>query len=324
MPATTPTVFVTGATGEIGTKLLSLLQSSNIPTRVLCRRQDQADRFNQQPQVEAVLGDLTQPAAALASHMAGCKTLFLLTPPAPNQLAMETALVDAAIATGTVGFVVKIAASDQRPRTAVPWAQAHYLAEEYMREACGRAGVRWTSLRPSGFMSNLMTAAPAIRKGFLPQTSGDGRAPWVDTADIAAVAHRVILDGPTKHAGRAYVLTGPERLNMSEFAASLSRAIGHRVRYLHLPSRVFRRMVKLGGRVDDFMVDGLVAQFVEIVRAGDDVDVSRDVEEILGRLATSVEQWGARNRERLEGFDVLPYIASGFVVGMAVLGYLVW
>lgn len=175
----TPTVFVTGATGEIGSKLLSLLQSSNTPTRVLCRRQDQADKFNQQPLVEAALGNLNQSVEALASHVSGCKTFFLLTPPGPNQLDMEISCVNAAISSGTVEFIVKIAASDQRAETDVPWAKAHFFAEKYMREACDKAGVKWTSLRPSGFMSNLLTTAPAIRKGFLPQTSGDGRDPWV-------------------------------------------------------------------------------------------------------------------------------------------------
>lgn len=174
-----PTVFVTGATGEIGSKLLSFLQSSNTPTRVLCRRKDQADNFNQQLLVEAALGNLIQPVEALASHMSGCKTLFLLTPPGPNQLDMEINCINAAISSGTVEFIVKIAASDQRAETDVPWAKAHFFAEKYMREACDKAGVKWASLRPSGFMSNLLTTAPAIRKGFLPQTSGDGRDPWV-------------------------------------------------------------------------------------------------------------------------------------------------
>lgn len=144
-----------------------------------------------------------------------------------------------------------------------------------------------------------------------------------DTADVAAVAHRVILDGPAKHAGKVYNLTGPQRLNMSEFAAIFSLTIGHHVRYLHLPSPVFKQMVKLGG-ADDFMANGLVAQFVEIVRAEEDVDVSRDIQEILGRPATSVEQWSARNRDKFEGFDVMPYIASGLTVSVAVLGYLAW
>lgn len=179
MLSVTPTVFITGATGEVGSKLLSLLQSSNTPTRVLCRRQDQADKFNQQPLVEAALGNLNQSVEALASHMSGCKTFFLLTPPVSNQLDMEINSVNAAISSGTVEFIVKIAASDQRAETDVPWAKAHFFAEKYMREACDKAGVKWTSLRPSGFMSNLLTTAPAIKKGFLPQTSGDGRGPWV-------------------------------------------------------------------------------------------------------------------------------------------------
>lgn len=142
-----------------------------------------------------------------------------------------------------------------------------------------------------------------------------------DTADVAAVAHRVILDGPSKHASKVYNLTGPQRLNMSELAAIFSRTIGHHVRYLHLPGPIFKRMVKLGG-ADDFMANGLVAQFVEIVRENDDVEVSYDVQEITGRPATSVEQWSERNRDKFEGLDVAPYIASGLVVGVAVLVYL--
>lgn len=142
-----------------------------------------------------------------------------------------------------------------------------------------------------------------------------------DTADVAAVAHRVILDGPAKHASKVYNLTGPQRLNMSEVAAIFSRTIGHHVRYLHLPAPVFKRMVKLGG-ADDFMANGLVAQFVEIVRENDDVEVSNDIQEILGRPATSVEKWSERNRDKFEGFDVVPYLASGLVAGVAVLVYL--
>lgn len=129
--------------------------------------------------MEAALGNLNQSVGALASHMSGCKTLFLLTPPAPTQLDMETNSIDAAISSGTVEFIVKIAASDQRPETDAPWAKAHFFAEKHMREACDKADIKWTSLRPSGFMSNLLAAAAGIQKGLLPQTSGDGRTPWV-------------------------------------------------------------------------------------------------------------------------------------------------
>lgn len=175
MLSTTPTVFLTGATGDVGSKTLALLQSTNTPTRVICRRQAQADRLNHQDGVEAVVGNLNDPVETLASLITGCKTFFLLTAAVPEQTTQELTAIDAAIASGSVEFIVKIAASDLRDDTAVPWAKAHAAAERYLRERCDEAGVKWTSLRASGFMSNFLPSAPAIQKGFLPQTSGDGR-----------------------------------------------------------------------------------------------------------------------------------------------------
>lgn len=141
MLSMTPTAFVTGATGEIGSQLVSLLQSSNTPTRVLCRRQDQVDNFNQRPLVEAALGNLNQSVEAFASQMSGCKTLFLLTPPASNQLDMEVNSVDAAISCGTIEFIVKIAASDQRLRRTCRGRKPTFLP----RSICGRLVTRRAS-----------------------------------------------------------------------------------------------------------------------------------------------------------------------------------
>lgn len=144
-----------------------------------------------------------------------------------------------------------------------------------------------------------------------------------DTTDIAATAHRVMLDGPEKHDGQIYVLTGPRLINMPELATILSRKIGHRVRYLHLPSPFFKQLVKLGG-ADEFMAEGLVAQFVEIVRPGlEGVEVSADIETITGRPATSFEEWASRHKQKFEGCDIGLYVASGLIAGFAVVGYLV-
>lgn len=172
-------VFLTGATGDIGGQTLALLQSTDTPTRVLCRRQAQVDKFNQQAGVKAVLGNLNDSVEKLASYMGGCTILFLLTAAGPEQLAQEINGIDAAIASKTVKFIVKISAADLRGDGNVPWAVAHFHAERHMREQCDRAGVKWTSLRPSGFVNNFLQSASAIQKGFLPQTSGDGRAGWV-------------------------------------------------------------------------------------------------------------------------------------------------
>lgn len=118
------------------------------------------------------------------------------------------------------------------------------------------------------------------------------------------------------------MLTGPRLLNMPETAAVFSRVIGHNVCYLHLPGPIFKRMLKLGG-ADEFMANGLVAQFVEIIRPGlEGIEVSADIEGITGRPATSLGEWAARNRDKFEGFDAGPYVVSGIVVGVAAVGFL--
>ncbi|KAJ4387267.1 hypothetical protein N0V93_007856 [Gnomoniopsis smithogilvyi] len=324
MSSSATKVFLTGATGDVGSQTLALLQSTQTPTRILCRRQAQADRFNQQAGVEAIVGNLNDPVEKLASYMAGCTTLFLLTAAIPEQLAQEISAIDAAVASKSIKFIVKISAGDLREDGNVPWTHSHFHAEKHMREQCDRAGLLWTSLRASGFMSNFLQSVPAIQKGFLPQTSGNGRAGWVDTADIAVVAHRVILDGPKNHAGQVYVLTGPRLINMPELATILSQGIGHRVRYLHLPSPIFKQLLKLGG-ADEFMANGLVAQFVEIIRPGlEGVDVSNDIENITGKRATSFEEWVAKNEDKFKGFDTGLYIASCLVAGAAVVGLFVF
>lgn len=179
MSSSTTHVFLTGATGDVGSQTLALLQSTNTPTRILCRRQAQADKFNQQTGVEAIVGNLNDPVEKLASYMLGCTTFFLLTAAGPEQLAQERNAIDAAIASHSVKFIVKVSAGDLREDGNVPWTHSHFFVEKHMREQCNRAGLIWTSLRASGFMSNFLQSAPAIQKGFLPQTSGNGRAGWV-------------------------------------------------------------------------------------------------------------------------------------------------
>lgn len=131
-----------------------------------------------------------------------------------------------------------------------------------------------------------------------------------------------MIDGPTIHAGKVYVLTGPRLVNMPELAERLSKEIGHKVRYLHLPGPIFKRLLKLGG-MDEFWANGLVAQFVEIIRPGlEGVEVSTDIEKITGRKATSFEEWVARNKQNFGGFDAGPYIAAGAIGVLAALTFL--
>ncbi len=188
-------ILVCGATGGIGGELCKLLKAAGAPFRAMARRQEQVDRFRQQG-MDAVLGDFDRPET-LAAAMQGCDTMFLITPPNPDQFTQETGAIDAAKRAG-VGRVVKISASDGNVRTPVPWARTHALIDHHLRAA----GIGWTLLKPTAFMQNFLWFKKPIAKGFLPQVTGDGSVSWVDTRDVARVAAAVLTQ--EGHAGATY------------------------------------------------------------------------------------------------------------------------
>ncbi len=69
--------FVTGGTGFVGQRLISLLQSEGWRVRVLVRRLERAEPLSKAG-LELVLGDLSMPASQLASSMRGADVVFHL------------------------------------------------------------------------------------------------------------------------------------------------------------------------------------------------------------------------------------------------------
>ena len=282
-------ILVTGATGGIGRQLVDRLTVAGAPVVAMCRRQKQIDDFAAQG-ITAVRGDL-EDTASLQAAMAGADRLFLLTFPGPTQRQQGRNAVEAAVAAG-VRRVVHLSTADANPRSAIPWAAAPAATDELLKASA----LEWTLLKPTAFMQNLAQSALPIRYGLLPQTSGRGQVGWIDTADIAAVATEVLLhDG---HQNRELILTGPQLLSMPQVAAELSTVIGHRVRYVHLPSRVFSTLLRLSG-TDVFTARGLRHQFVDVFRNGqDDGAVMTDtVHAVTGTPPRSIRDFAQSHRE---------------------------
>lgn len=265
-------ILVSGATGGIGGEVCRLLKQAGTPFRAMGRKQEQVDRFREQG-MDAVLGDFDRPET-LAAAMQGVDTMFLITPPTPQQIEQETGAIDAAKRAG-VGRIVKVSASDGNVRSPVPWARSHALIDHHLRGS----GIGWTILKPTAFMQNFLWFKDPIARGFLPQVTGSGSVSWVDTRDVARVAAAVLSkDG---HEGATYFLTGPETLDMREAASRLSKVVGHKVRYLDLPSPVFRALLRLTGN-SRWMAKGLVVQFADVVAGHHDIDPTFEIERLTG------------------------------------------
>lgn len=292
-------ILVTGATGDIGGHLVQALHTRGAPFAVMCRRPEQREAFAARG-IEAVAGDFAD-SQSLTAAVVGIKQLFLLAPGGQDQYEQDRTAIDAAVAAG-VHHVVKLSTLDANPTSAIPWARDHARADTYL----AGTGVRWTRLAPGAFTKNILELAPAIRRGLLPGTSGNGATSWVDVRDIGEAAARILTDRSLQGevTGRTYILTGTHPLSFPEIATILSTELGHRVRYLHLPGPLMLAALRASG-VAGWQARGLVHQFIDVVRHGADHGrvYTDDLEHLLERtprgfadLAT--EHRGELSRER--------------------------
>jgi uncharacterized protein YbjT (DUF2867 family) len=241
-------ILVTGGTGLIGSEVVRLLSQAGVPTRALVRDPHTGPEL---PGVTWVIGDLTKPET-LPSAFAGCTKLFLLTGNSENAYELQRHALAAARQAGVIQ-VVKLSAFGASPRSNSMIGRMHYQIETELQAS----GLAWTMLRPHHFMQNLLGQADnIIDDGVVYSSSGDGKIPFVDTRDIAAVA-LVTLSQPG-HTGKKYVVTGGHALSYRQATDILGQAIGRPLRFIDEPFDEARaRLMKAGQPA--WLVDSLLA-----------------------------------------------------------------
>ena len=203
-------ILVTGGTGEIGSEVLRLLSQAGIPARALTRKLQKAQAL---AGITWVAGDLARPET-LTTAFEGARTVFLLTHYLEDMVELQHNAIAAARAAG-VSHVVKVSAFAATPHSRAPIGRWHYQVEMELQES----GLAWTMLRPHHFMQNLLAQAEyVVKDGAIYSPSGDGKIPYVDARDVAAVAF-VTLTQPGHH-GKTYVVTGSEAISFGKLRRS--------------------------------------------------------------------------------------------------------
>lgn len=275
-----PSILLTGATGTIGSELTRLLAEQGVPVRLFVRTPEKALTA---PTVELVQGDLSD-RASIAAALDGIETLFLLSSPSEDQVALQGNAVAAAREAG-VNHIVKVAALGTDLDSPVALARWHGQTEQQIREA----GVAYTFLRPHSFMQNLLGSVPTIQaQGAFYGVMGDAKISIVDARDVAAVA-AAVLTNPAAHTDQVYSITGPEALSYPEMAAQLSEALSRSVQYVDVPVEAYRQ-----GMIDAGLPAWLAADLATLGQyfaTGAAAAVSPVVREVTGRPGTSFRRF---------------------------------
>ncbi|TCT25177.1 SDR family oxidoreductase [Thermomonas haemolytica] len=279
-----PTILATGATGNIGRTLIEYLQKAPSTASVIAAS----------PSGQPVAGAPGRALNLLDAHsaraaMQGVECLFLLTPAHPEMEAMTAHAVRAAQAAG-VQHIVRISGAGADPKSDIAIAQLQGRCDQIVIDS----GIAYTLLRPKNFMQNFTTfLRDMIRSGTVYSSQGDGRVPFIDARDIAAVAARVLLE-PMAHAGKVYTLTGPQALTNAEALAVIAEHIGRPIELVAISEEQAVVGMRQAGMPEPLVQ--AMSSLNRIIAAGWVAEVTDDVPRLLGRPATAWPDFVAEHR----------------------------
>ncbi|PKV93826.1 uncharacterized protein YbjT (DUF2867 family) [Amycolatopsis echigonensis] len=251
-------ILVTGATGTIGSETVRLLG----PVRTLVRTPT--------GRPGEVVGDFDRPDT-LDAALRGVDTLLLIGPAVADQ---QIAVLDRALAHG-VRHVVRVTNHQAFADSPVARRREHARIDAHLKAS----GMAYTLLAPNFFMQNLLALAPEVAEtGGFSGSVGDGRIGMIDARDVAAAA-AVLATAPAEHAGRTYLLTGPELVTFADVAREWASVTGRAVEYRRISVEEHRAALVENGVPEA----GSNAQVFELLAQGDGAWLSDDFAAITGR-----------------------------------------
>ncbi len=273
-------VLVTGGTGKTGRLVARQLAERDVQPRIASRRPTAADQ---------VRFDWSDPGTFEAA-LEGIQGVYLVAPTDRTDH-LDAMLPFLELAVRKVpGRLVLLSASSLEMGGPM-MGEVHTWLHDH--------APRWSVLRPSWFMQNFVTERlPSIlHEDSITSATEDGRVPFIDAWDIAAVAVAA-LTGPHINS-REHVLTGPEALSYDDVAAQISEAVGRPIRHRKLSVSELTELYVGIGLPEDYalMLAGMDAAIAE----GSENRTTNEVTQITGHPPRSFKSFLEAHRVALHG-----------------------
>src|SRR5271156_5842783 len=276
--------LITGATGDVGSKVVERLIKSGERPRVFVRDANKA-RSLHGDRVDVFIGDLAD-GSSLRTALEGVDAFFLVN--SGPQIPVRDEVAASAAKDAGVKHLVKLSSMDVEQGLAIgAW---HERGEAVIRTS----GVPFTFIQPTGFMSNLLAWKTSIKaEGTVRSSTGEGRRAFIHSDDIAAVVTKVLTE--QDHLGQSVPITGPEALTFSEVTARIGAAIGKPLEFVAISDDEARqRYSVVSGSAEE--TEAHVALW-RAIRERRPASVNDNVEQIVGRKAIALDQWITENME---------------------------
>lgn len=222
---------VTCATSRTGSIVVQRLLEAGRKVRVVVRDPRVAEAFAARS-VDVALADYAD-VDAMTSALRGAEAAYVIPPPLPVTAEGHhvyridrTRTLARALHNAAVGHVVSLSSFAAQHPDGTGMIKSCHACEQLLDEESGAAV---THLRPAFFLDNWAAQLPAALEGVFPSFLGpvDRRFTMVGTADIAAVATRLLLEPSS--AGRIVQLSGSTDYSIGDIAQAFARVLGRAV-----------------------------------------------------------------------------------------------
>lgn len=280
-------ILVIGSTGTVGSEVVRQAREAEADVRALVRSPEKGSSA-EAAGVELAIGDCSDPSS-LDAALEGVDHLFLVLPAGPDQVELETNVIEAAGRKGGV-HVVKLSVIGADPDAPVRFGASHGKIEKTLAES----GLPHTLLRPTDFMQNAFGWASTLRSGQVFSPTPEAPIASVDVRDIAAVAVAALTE--TGHEGKVYELTGPEALTRREQVQKLAAAAGVDAEIIGVSNDQAREAM-LGAGYPEYAVEGLIELNVHVYEPGYASALAGGVREATGHDPRGFEEFARDNAQ---------------------------
>ncbi len=275
--------LVTGATGHVGGPVARQLHEQGHGVRALVR--DPSRAASLPAEIELAGGDLDDPGS-VSKAVQGVEAIFLMQVGGGTE---QTKTMIAAAQDAAVPRIVLLSSAGARllPLGDNPMGAALAAREQVLHES----GLGVTYLRPSAFASNAFAWRDSIRASKVVDPTGDGVLAVMDPEDIARVAVAALTED--SHAGKGYLLTGPEALTSREQVEIIAEVTGRSIDFQDVTPHEFAQAAIQRGTPPDEA--HLMERLNEVFRARRSVAITDDVENITGIAPGTFRDWCQRH-----------------------------
>ncbi|MBN3818731.1 NmrA family NAD(P)-binding protein [Paraburkholderia sp. Se-20369] len=291
-------VLILGATGNIAgiaAKLLS--ENTEISLRLASSRAEGLAKLKEQyPQCEVVQADWHDVDSLKAAFQGVHRVMVNVPDFLTDETIVTPTIVAAARSTPSLEQLVRLIALD--PDFCVSKMTKEWLAT---RGGSALSYVAKPILDASGLPVTYVNVVSWIGFNLIGMAAEDVKlhrrmpfyadAPrsWLAEQDIAEIFAKILAEGPTRHLGQHYVITGPHKYWFNDVARMLSDEVGAEVKWIDTPDKLHELMGPLG--------DTAITYFQHEQKGWDKLPITNTAKELLGREPMSLREYIHLNRE---------------------------